>query len=78
MGEVWAEMLWIVEQNLIAKHGWSATLFPPLPDADGVVHEGDFYLPRTAANKPLVPKHGNTLLLKLVIDGMKLQPCRPS
>ncbi|RKP10110.1 Fungalysin metallopeptidase-domain-containing protein, partial [Thamnocephalis sphaerospora] len=24
------------------------------------------------------PKHGNTLALQLVIDGMKLQPCRPS
>jgi len=25
-----------------------------------------------------IPKHGNTLFLQLVIDGMKLQPCRPS
>ncbi|KAF8836335.1 peptidase M36, partial [Paxillus ammoniavirescens] len=25
----------------------------------------------------LVPEHGNTLLMQLVLDGMKLQPCSP-
>lgn len=80
IGEVWAEILWVVEQKLIKKHGWSATLFPPQPDAKtGVVPEGDFYAPRGQSDSAsLVPKHGNTLLLKLVVDGMKLQPCRPS
>ncbi|KAL1701153.1 Fungalysin metallopeptidase-domain-containing protein [Schizophyllum commune] len=77
IGEVWAEILWVVQQRLIAVHGFSDTLFPPLPDADGNVPEGDFYRPRVG-KKPLVPKHGNTLSVQLVISAMKLQPCRPS
>ena len=48
------------------------------PDKDGVVPEGDFFQPRKGKKDTLVPKHGNTLLLQLVVDGMKLQPCRPS
>lgn len=77
IGEVWAELLWVVEQKLIKKHGFTADLFPPQPDENGVVPEGDFYRPRRAG-KPLVPKHGNALMLKLVIDAMKHQNCRPS
>ncbi|TFY67498.1 hypothetical protein EVJ58_g1586 [Rhodofomes roseus] len=46
------------------------------------IGEGDFYRPAefTAAGerKPLVPKHGNSLSVQLVLNGMKLQPCRPS
>lgn len=78
IGEVWAEILWVVQQKMIKKHGYSDTLFPPAADKDGnVAEDNDFYRPKVAG-KPLVPKHGNTLLLQLVIDGMKLQPCRPS
>ncbi|KAH7102479.1 Fungalysin metallopeptidase-domain-containing protein [Auriculariales sp. MPI-PUGE-AT-0066] len=77
IGEVWAEMLWTVAQKFIAKHGFSSSLFPPSPDSDN-----DFYRPRPMNSRgepvgPLVPKHGNTLIVQLVIDGMKLQPCRP-
>jgi extracellular elastinolytic metalloproteinase len=80
IGEVWAEILWVVEQKLIAKYGWSETLFPPEPNSEGVVPTGDFYVVKKGKDgkERLVPKHGNTLLLQLVIDGMKLQPCRPS
>ncbi|EIN04226.1 hypothetical protein PUNSTDRAFT_93317 [Punctularia strigosozonata HHB-11173 SS5] len=90
IGEVWAEILWVVSQKLIAKHGYSDTLFPPQPLENGTVPAGDFYRPRehytltTASGaqvtkaKPLVPKHGNSLAVQLVINGMKLQPCRPS
>lgn len=83
IGEVWAQMLWIVQQRFIAKHGYSETLFPPVPDADGMLPPNDFYRPQTfspltGSPNPLVPKHGNTLLLQLVINGMKLQPCTPS
>ncbi|KAF9267163.1 extracellular elastinolytic metallo proteinase [Marasmius fiardii PR-910] len=77
IGEVWAELLWIVQQRLITKHGFSKELFPPKPSEDGEVPEGDFYRPRDG-KKPLVPKHGNTLSVQLVINGMKLQPCQPS
>jgi extracellular elastinolytic metalloproteinase len=82
IGEVWAEMLWVVEQRLIAKHGFSKTLFPPEPLANGTIPTGDFYrdpeVDAQGKDKPLVPKHGNTLAVQLVINGMKLQPCRPS
>jgi len=40
IGEVWAEILWVVSQKLIKKHGYSDTLFPPTPDSDGVIPEG--------------------------------------
>lgn len=76
IGEVWAEMLWVVEQNLIKKHGFSDTLFPPKPLENGTIPLGNFY--RESTNRMLVPKHGNTLAVQLVISGMKLQPCRPS
>ncbi|KAH6901491.1 extracellular elastinolytic metallo proteinase [Coprinopsis sp. MPI-PUGE-AT-0042] len=59
IGEVWAEMLWVVSQRLIEKHGYS----------DDLTRE---------AGKPLVPKHGNSLSIQLVLNGMKLQPCRPT
>jgi extracellular elastinolytic metalloproteinase len=82
IGEVWAEILWVVSQRFIAEHGFSDTLFPPEPSADGSIPEGDFYRPRefdlNGKPKPLVPKHGNTLFVQLVLNGMKLQPCRPS
>ncbi|KAF5347213.1 hypothetical protein D9758_011045 [Tetrapyrgos nigripes] len=73
IGEVWAEMLWIVSQRLIAEHGFREDLFPPLPLENGTVPEGDFYRPST-----VIPKHGNTLSVQLVLNGMKLQPCQPS
>ncbi|KAI0694057.1 Fungalysin metallopeptidase-domain-containing protein [Cytidiella melzeri] len=82
IGEVWAQILWIVSQRLIAKHGFSDTLFPPAPFANGTVPEGDFYRPQAydafGKKKPLVPIHGNSLIVQLVLSGMKLQPCRPS
>jgi len=82
IGEVWAELLWIVSQKLISKHGFSESLFPPQPLEDGTVPEGDFYRTAeytpTGIRKPLIPKHGNSLIVQLVLNGMKLQPCRPS
>ncbi|KAF9039107.1 extracellular elastinolytic metallo proteinase [Panaeolus papilionaceus] len=78
IGEVWAEILWVVSQKLIEKHGYSDELFPPLPTDDGTVPLGDFYREPAAGKAPLVPKHGNTLMVQLVLNGMKLQACRPS
>ncbi|KAG1764444.1 Fungalysin metallopeptidase-domain-containing protein [Suillus occidentalis] len=73
IGEVWAQMLWVVEQGLIAKHGFTDNLFPPPHDAN-FADFAAFY----RADKPLVPQHGNSLLVQLVLNGMKLQPCSPS
>ena len=79
IGEVWAEFLFVMTQRLVEKYGFSSTLFPP----EDVSEPNDYYVkPQSldAAGRPvpLVPKHGNTLALQLVIDAMKLQPCRPS
>jgi extracellular elastinolytic metalloproteinase len=98
IGEVWAEILWVVSQKLIEKHGYSDELFPPSPLEDGTVPVGNFY--RSDKKGPLVPKHGNSLIFqyvlsisfyvlfldadndmsfsRLVLNGMKLQVCRPS
>ncbi|KAF8804118.1 extracellular elastinolytic metallo proteinase [Phlegmacium glaucopus] len=76
VGEVWAQILWVVSQKLIEKHGFSDDLFPPAPLEDGSVPLGDFY--RTDTRGPLVPKHGNSLVVQLVVNAMKLQVCRPS
>ncbi|KAF8966096.1 Fungalysin metallopeptidase-domain-containing protein [Flammula alnicola] len=76
IGEVWAEILWVVSQKLIEKHGYSEELFPPAPLEDGTVPAGEFY--RQDKKGPLVPKHGNSLIVQLVLNGMKLQTCRPS
>ncbi|KDR72960.1 hypothetical protein GALMADRAFT_252323 [Galerina marginata CBS 339.88] len=76
VGEVWAQILWVVSQKLIEKHGYSDELFPPAPLDDGTVPTGHFY--RDDKKGPLVPKHGNSLIVQLVLNGMKLQTCRPS
>lgn len=82
IGEVWAEFLFVMEELLIAEHGFSKTLFPPVdPTKPNDYYRGSNETAASFANgkpKPRVPKHGNTLALQLVVDGMKLQPCRPS
>lgn len=78
IGEVWAEILWVVAQELIDKHGVSETLYPPKPLEDGSIPTDGFYRESPSDYKPLIPKHGNTLAVQLVLNGMKLQPCRPS
>jgi extracellular elastinolytic metalloproteinase len=66
---------------MIAKHGYVGSLFPPPPLEDGTVPIGDFYRsPETLAEEAaghLVPKHGNSLMVQLVLNAMKLQQCRP-
>jgi extracellular elastinolytic metalloproteinase len=81
IGEVWAQILWVVAQRLIAKHGFVESLFPPAPLEDGTIPLGDFYrAPESGATnvpKPLVPKHGNSLIVQLVLNAMKIHQCRP-
>ncbi|KAI9447207.1 extracellular elastinolytic metallo proteinase [Lactarius psammicola] len=57
IGEVWAEILWVVAQRLITKHGFVESLF-----------------------LPFLSKMAQFLLVTstLVLNGMKLQQCRPS
>ncbi|KIJ04276.1 hypothetical protein PAXINDRAFT_104247 [Paxillus involutus ATCC 200175] len=82
IGGVWAEMLWVVQQRLIGTYGFSETLLPPTPNADGSLPPNDCNRPQTFNSlsgqaNPLVPKHGNTLLMQLVLNGMKRNPVRP-
>jgi extracellular elastinolytic metalloproteinase len=74
IGEVWAEMLFELAELLIAQHGFHSGLFPPAPNA---TDSTGFYTTKSKSGIK-VPKHGNTLVLQLVVDGLKLQPCRPS
>ncbi|RUS18612.1 hypothetical protein BC937DRAFT_88549 [Endogone sp. FLAS-F59071] len=66
-GEVWAGMLYEVYWNLVDKHNFTAQVFPPVPTGED-----------TEAPLKHILSYGNTLILQLVIDGMKLQPCNPS
>ncbi|KAJ7701309.1 putative metalloprotease, partial [Mycena olivaceomarginata] len=55
IGEVWAQILWVVSQGLIKKHGFTDNLFPPTSLAGGSIPTGDFYRPRSG-KRPLVPQ----------------------
>ncbi|KAG8694845.1 Fungalysin/Thermolysin Extracellular metalloproteinase 5 [Ceratobasidium sp. 394] len=58
IGEVWAEILWVVAYRLIEKHGFADSLFPESDPAFYRVH-----VPENGA-KQLVPTKGNTLMLQ--------------
>jgi extracellular elastinolytic metalloproteinase len=61
IGEVWAEMLWVVSQKLIEKHGYSDDLFPPTGEDGQVPRDHHFW----KQDKELfVPRHGNTLMVQ--------------
>ncbi|KAG8914701.1 Fungalysin/Thermolysin Extracellular metalloproteinase 5, partial [Tulasnella sp. 408] len=65
--------------GILEKHPYGDTLFPPQPNAQGVYnYPNDFYLPPLKGKTAPIPKHGNALMVQLVLDAMKLQPCRPS
>ncbi|ELU35710.1 fungalysin metallopeptidase (M36) domain-containing protein [Rhizoctonia solani AG-1 IA] len=70
--EVWAEILWVVSNKLIEKHGFSDSLFPS--------SDPNFYRFVTLKDGMIsrVPKHGNSLMLQLIVNGMKTQPCNPT
>ncbi|CAE7214461.1 unnamed protein product, partial [Rhizoctonia solani] len=72
IGVVWAEILYVVSNKLIDKHGFSDSLFPS--------SMSDFYqsITRDDGSVGRFPKHGNTLMLQLVVTGMKTQCCGPS
>ncbi|KAI8894909.1 Fungalysin metallopeptidase-domain-containing protein [Globomyces pollinis-pini] len=64
-GEVWAEILYEYFWNLVDKHGY----------------EGDWFnapVETRENGKAPTPVAGNKLALRLVVDGLKLQPCSPS
>lgn len=74
IGEVWAQILFVMTETLEDKHGYSATLFPPTDPADWksyYTHKPEFN-DRGELAKPLVPKAGNTLAVQLVINGFVL------
>ncbi|KAG9303280.1 hypothetical protein G9A89_013606 [Geosiphon pyriformis] len=77
-GAVWAEMLYEIYWNLVDKHGFTSEWLPPTQGDDSSWYKKS----RRGSNKPgttkKIPKHGNTLAFQLVVDGLKLQPCRPT
>ncbi|CAG8436915.1 12369_t:CDS:2 [Funneliformis mosseae] len=75
-GAVWAEMLYEVYWNLVDKHGFTSQWFPPTNDTNDALWYN--FKSSSGVHTLKHPKHGNTLTLQLVVDGMKLQPCRPS
>ncbi|SPO31555.1 related to extracellular elastinolytic metalloproteinase precursor [Ustilago trichophora] len=85
IGEVWATMLNEVEEALVLEHGFTTNLFPPATNATAKEQAAFFLtedevasLSKHRVSKRRVPRHGNSLLVQLILDGMKLQPCRPS
>ncbi|SNX87772.1 related to extracellular elastinolytic metalloproteinase precursor [Melanopsichium pennsylvanicum] len=85
IGEVWATMLNEVEEALVLEHGFTSKLFPPATNATADEHAAFFLtddelasLGEHRVSKRRVPRHGNSLLVQIILDGMKLQPCRPS
>lgn len=66
-------MLFELAELLIAEYGQAASLFPP---SAANATSSEFYNDKYTKTK--VPKHGNTLVVQLVVDAMKIQPCRPS
>lgn len=85
-GEVWATIVLDVVAHAKEQYGFSKTLFPPATTASDE-EKARFYLteeevaslpngPKRKSKRP-IPRHGNTLLAQLLVDGMKLQPCRP-
>ncbi|TKY87562.1 hypothetical protein EX895_003576 [Sporisorium graminicola] len=85
IGEVWATMLNEVEEALVLEHGFTTHLFPPATNATASEQAAFFLdedelasLGKQRVSKRRVPRHGNSLLVQLIVDGMKLQPCRPS
>ncbi|KAH7930733.1 hypothetical protein BV22DRAFT_1028180 [Leucogyrophana mollusca] len=78
IGEVWAEILWVVSQRLIAKHGHAPSLFPPASDSPSFLSSPDSFYVQSPKTGLLVPRGGNALMVQLVLNGMKLQRCSPS
>lgn len=75
-GAVWAELLYEVYWNLVDKHGFTSDWFPPTDNHPTSLAK--WYSQKSLHKNVKTPKHGNTLALQLVVDGLKLQPCRPS
>ena len=75
-----ADVLGTVAEGLVKAHGFDHDLLPPAPlEMDATQANQDrhnsFY--KISKDGKKYPAKGNTLAIQLVIDGMKLQPCRP-
>ena len=67
-------MMFEVAEDLIKKHGWTPSLFPP---ANGTAEFDDFFAYSEKTGRHY-PRYGNAYVLQLLVDSFKLQPCRPS
>lgn len=86
IGTVWATIFLDVVEHAKSEYGHNPQLFPPPKDAPED-EQAKFFLTdkevaalpstRPRVSKRRIPRHGNTLMLQLFVDSMKLQPCRP-
>lgn len=82
-GEVWAEILYDVYWNVVDKNGFNPDWYSISSVQDSTRTE---YLEVFSGLKKKIPKKrpspsklaGNLIMLQLVVDGMKIQPCQPS
>ena len=86
IGEVWSTMVNELVESMITKYGFTQDLFIPLPNATQAERDAFYFTEQELQHgglqkrksKRSVPRHGNTMTVQLLIDAMKLQPCRPS
>ena len=64
--------------GLVQKYGSSDIYFAPQLINQNESYSHDFYSEPVRKDGAPIPKYGNILMLQLVIDGMKLQPCYPT
>lgn len=78
-GEVWAQILYEVYWNLVDRLGFSPDWYasPGLGD-DGCADYLDLSTGERAGRAGRAAPAGNTVMLQLVLDGMKMQSCYPS
>jgi len=79
-GEVWCVILYEVFWNLVEKHGFDPDWFNV--DPNNVHTEGTY---KSIINGQVLPRPprkaalgGNNIMFQLLVDGMKIQPCRPT
>ncbi|KAF8326550.1 Fungalysin metallopeptidase-domain-containing protein [Cantharellus anzutake] len=79
IGEVWAEVLWVIEQEFIREARICGHSSHPSPMRMATSQREISITSRSTGPKaPRSLWYGNPLFLQLVINAMKLQPCRPS
>jgi hypothetical protein len=62
--QVWAQTLFVVTEAMVAKHGFSPSLFPPALNGTDSAKEEEFYVVNEKTGRKH-PRHGNTYMLQV-------------